>query len=90
MLGVGCFKSDIVSQTGALYAPEDNHRADWFQFRHIGINADVILSPLICGTPDENVTWHWGLGAVGIATLIGIVAVWRCYGRHWREPDEIV
>jgi POT family proton-dependent oligopeptide transporter len=72
VLGVGCFKGNIASQVGALYAPEDNRRADAFQVYYIGINAGVIISPLICGTLGEKVGWHWGFGAAGVGMLIGL------------------
>ncbi len=72
ILGVGCFKGNIASQVGALYAPEDNRRADAFQVYYIGINAGVIISPLICGTLGEKVGWHWGFGAAGVGMLIGL------------------
>ena len=31
LLGVGCFKGNIASQVGELYAPDDLRRADAFQ-----------------------------------------------------------
>lgn len=72
ILGVGCFKGNIASQVGALYAPQDNRRADAFQIYYIGINAGVIVSPLVCGTLGEKVGWHWGFGAAGVGMLIGL------------------
>ncbi|AXJ96774.1 MULTISPECIES: peptide MFS transporter [unclassified Sphingomonas] len=72
VLGVGCFKGNIASQVGALYAPEDNRRADAFQIYFIGINAGVIIAPLVCGTLGEKVGWHWGFGAAGVGMLIGL------------------
>ncbi|TPG06558.1 hypothetical protein EAH84_14865 [Sphingomonas oligophenolica] len=47
------------SQVGALYAPENNRRADAFQVYYIGINAGVIILPLICVTLGEKVGWRW-------------------------------
>ena len=81
ILGVGCFKGNIASQVGALYAPEDNRRADAFQVYYIGINAGVIISPLICGTLGEKVGWHWGFGAAGVGMLIGL-AIYLSGRRH--------
>ncbi len=73
MLGSGCFKGNIASQVGALYAEGDNRRADAFQVFYLGINAGVILAPLVVGTLAEKVAWHWGFGAAGVGMLISIV-----------------
>ncbi|PWG02983.1 peptide MFS transporter [Sphingosinicella humi] len=73
VLGSGMFKGNIASQVGALYAPEDNRRADAFQIFYLGINAGVIASPLIVGTLGEVYGWHYGFGAAGVGMLIGLV-----------------
>ena len=86
ILGVGCFKGNIASQVGALYAPGDNRRADAFQVYYIGINAGVIISPLICGTLGEKVGWHWGFGAAGVGMLIGL-SIYLA-GRRYLPSDE--
>jgi len=72
VLGSGMFKGNIASQVGALYKPGDLRRADAFQIFYLGINAGVILSPLIVGTLGEKVGWHWGFGAAGIGMLVGL------------------
>ena len=72
VLGSGMFKGNIASQVGALYKPGDLRRADAFQIFYLGINAGVILSPLIVGTLGEKVGWHWGFGAAGVGMLIGL------------------
>ena len=38
LLGVGCFKGNLASQVGALYATGDNRRADAFQIYYLFIN----------------------------------------------------
>ncbi len=53
VLGCGMFKGNIASQVGALYRPDDLRRADAFQIFYLGINAGVIISPLIVGTLGE-------------------------------------
>ncbi len=58
LFGVGCFKGNLASQVGALYATGDNRRADAFQIYYIFINAGVIISPLIAGTLGEVYGWH--------------------------------
>ena len=73
LIGVGCFKGNIASQVGELYAPDDLRRADAFQIFLLAVNVAVIVSPLICGTLGQKVAWHWGFGAAGVGMLIGLV-----------------
>ena len=86
LIGVGCFKGNLASQVGALYATGDNRRADAFQIYYIFINAGVIISPLIAGTLGEKVGWHYGFGAAGVGMLIGL-AIYLS-GRKWLPPDS--
>ena len=73
VIGVGCLKGNLASQVGALYPPGDTRAADGFQVYYIGINAGVIISPLICGALGEKVGWHWGFGAAGVGMVIGLL-----------------
>ena len=71
--GVGCFKGNLASQVGALYATGDNRRADAFQIYYLFINGGVIAAPLIAGTLGE--VYGWALrasGAAGVGMLIGL------------------
>ncbi len=86
LVGVGCFKGNIASQVGELYAPGDLRRADAFQVYYIGINLAVIVSPLVCGTLGQKVAWHWGFGAAGVGMLLGL-AVYLA-GRRWLPADS--
>jgi proton-dependent oligopeptide transporter, POT family len=88
LIGVGCFKGNLASQVGALYATGDNRRADAFQIYYIFINAGVIISPLIAGTLGEVYGWHYGFGAAGIGMLIGLTIYFS--GRKWLPPDSPV
>src|SRR5262249_55902710 len=72
LIGVGCFKGNIASQVGELYAADDLRRADAFQIYFLGIQIAVVVSPLVCGTLGQNVAWHYGFGAAGIGMLIGL------------------
>src|ERR1700738_3092073 len=72
LTGVGCFKGNLASQVGALYASGAKRRADAFQIYYIFINGGVIAAPLIAGTLGEKVGWHWGFGAAGVGMLIGL------------------
>jgi POT family proton-dependent oligopeptide transporter len=88
LIGVGCFKGNLASQVGGLYATGDNRRADAFQIYYIFINAGVIISPLIAGTLGEEVGWQYGFGAAGIGMLIGL-AIYLS-GRKWLPADSPV
>lgn len=86
LFGVGCFKGNIAAQVGELYQPGDLRRADAFQLYYLGINAAVIISPLICGTLGQKVGWHWGFGAAGVGMLLGLVIYLR--GLRWLPADR--
>ncbi|MFL5297792.1 MAG: peptide MFS transporter [Phenylobacterium sp.] len=73
MLGAGCFKGNLATQVGSLYKEGDNRRADAFQIYYLGINAGVIIAPLVTGTLGEKVAWHYGFGAAGVGMLISLV-----------------
>jgi POT family proton-dependent oligopeptide transporter len=81
LLGVGCFKGNIATQVGELYAPGDLRRADAFQIFLLAVNIAVIISPLVCGTLGQKVAWHWGFGAAGVGMLIGLGVY--LFGRRW-------
>lgn len=85
LIGVGCLKGNLASQVGFLYPPGDTRTADAFQMYYIGINAGVIISPLICGTLGEKVGWHWGFGAAGVGMVIGLCIYLS--GRKYLPPD---
>lgn len=87
LIGVGCFKGNIASQVGALYAPGDLRRADAFQIYLLFISAAVIIAPLIAGTLGEEYGWHYGFGAAGIGMLISLIIYRR--GRKWLPDDAI-
>lgn len=73
MCGVGCFKSNVASQVGALYALGDTRRANGFLIYQNFINASAIISPMVCGTLGEKVGWHYGFGAAGVVMLLGLI-----------------
>jgi POT family proton-dependent oligopeptide transporter len=86
VLGVGCFKGNIASQIGALYAQNDLRRAMAFQIFYIFINVSVIAGPLVAGTLGEKVGWHWGFGAAGVMMVVGLIIYLS--GRRWLPDDE--
>src|SRR6187551_2840307 len=86
VLGCGMFKGNIASQVGALYKPEDLRRADAFQIFYLGINAGVIISPLIVGSLGEKVGWHYGFAAAGVGMLLAI-AIYLSGQRYLRGEE---
>jgi POT family proton-dependent oligopeptide transporter len=88
LIGVGCFKGNIASQVGSLYAPADLRRADAFQIYFLFINGAVIVSPLVTGTLGELYGWHYGFGAAGVGMLISLVIYLS--GRKWLPPESAV
>jgi len=85
VLGVGLLKGNLASQVGYLYPPGDNRAADGFQVYYIGINAGVIIAPLICGWLGEDIGWHYGFGAAGVGMVIGLCIYLA--GRRYLPPD---
>jgi POT family proton-dependent oligopeptide transporter len=87
VLGCGMFKGNIASQVGALYKPEDLRRADAFQIFYLGINAGVIISPLIVGSLGEKVGWHYGFAAAGVGMLLAI-GIYLSGQKYLRTSDN--
>ena len=78
ILGNGCFKPNISTQVGGLYAPGDRRRDSAFSIFYVGINVGAFLAPIVCGTlaqtPINGVQhWNWGFGAAGVGMLLGLV-----------------
>jgi len=87
-VGVGCFKGNIASQVGELYAANDLRRADGFQLFFLGIQIAVIVAPIVTGYLAQQwlPLWHWGFGAAGIGmTLALMVYLW---GRKYLPVDH--
>ena len=85
VVGVGCFKTNITSQVGDLYAPGDLRRARGFQIFVMAISFAAMLAPLVCGTLGEKVGWAWGFGAAGVGMLVSLFAYLG--GRRWLSPE---
>ena len=66
ILGNGCFKPNISTQVGSLYAPGDRRRDRAFSIFYVGINLGAFLAPLVCGTLGEELGWHYGFAAAGV------------------------
>jgi POT family proton-dependent oligopeptide transporter len=72
ILGSGCFKPNISTQVGGLYAPGDPRRDRAYSIFYVGINLGAFLAPLVCGTLGEGVGWHYGFAAAGVGMVIGL------------------
>ena len=73
ILGNGCFKPNISTQVGSLYASGDRRRDRAFSIFYVGINLGAFFSPLVCGTLGEEVGWHYGFAAAGVGMTIGLI-----------------
>ena len=72
ILGNGCFKPNISTQVGKLYAAGDPRRDGAFTIFYMGINLGAFFSPLICGTLGQIYGWHYGFAAAGVGMLLGL------------------
>ncbi len=73
ILGSGCFKPNISTQVGSLYASGDRRRDRAFSIFYVGINLGAFFSPLVCGTLGEEVGWHYGFAAAGVGMTAGLI-----------------
>jgi proton-dependent oligopeptide transporter, POT family len=87
ILGNGCFKPNISTQVGGLYAPGDHRRDRAYSIFYVGINVGAFLAPLVCGTLGEEVGWHYGFAAAGVGMCIGLCIY--LYALPLLPPDEL-
>jgi POT family proton-dependent oligopeptide transporter len=71
-MGNGCFKPNISTQVGGLYAADDPRRDRAYSVFYVGVNVGAFLAPLVCGTLGQVVGWHYGFGAAGVGMLLGL------------------
>jgi POT family proton-dependent oligopeptide transporter len=87
ILGNGCFKPNISTQVGGLYAPGDDRRDRAYSIFYVGINVGAFLAPLVCGTLGEKAGWHYGFAAAGVGMCIGLCIY--LYALPLLPPDEL-
>src|SRR5579863_6654397 len=87
IIGSGCFKPNISTQVGGLYAPGDHRRDRAYSIFYVGINIGAFLAPLVCGTLGEEVGWHYGFAAAGVGMLIGLSIY--LYALKFLPPDQL-
>lgn len=89
ILGSGCFKPNISTQVGGLYAPGDPRRDRAYSIFYVGINLGAFLAPLVCGAflaesdtfkrwlhgagIDPRAAWHFAFGAAAVGMFLGLV-----------------
>lgn len=73
IIGNGFFKPNMSVQVGRLYPPGDSRRDVAYTIFYMGINAGAFMSPLVCGTLAEKVSYSWGFLAAGIGMLLSLV-----------------
>jgi POT family proton-dependent oligopeptide transporter len=84
--GNGCFKPNISTQVGALYAADDPRRDRAFTIFYVGVNVGAFLAPLICGTLGQMLGWHWGFGSAGVGMVLGLVVYLLNHDKLVKEP----
>src|SRR5690349_15666857 len=87
ILGSGCFKPNISTQVGGLYAPGDPRRDRAYSIFYVGINLGAFLAPLVCGTLGEELGWHYGFTAAGVGMTIALAIY--LYAMPALPPDEL-
>jgi POT family proton-dependent oligopeptide transporter len=87
ILGSGCFKPNISTQVGSLYAGGDPRRDRAYSIFYVGINLGAFLAPLVCGTLGETAGWHYGFAAAGVGRVIGLCIY--LYALPLLPPDEL-
>lgn len=85
ILGNGCFKPNISTQVGNLYAPGDPRRDGAFTIFYMGINLGAFICNFVCGTLAAVYGWHYGFGAAGVGMLLGLVVY--LMGQKYLAPD---
>jgi POT family proton-dependent oligopeptide transporter len=72
ILGNGCFKPNICTQVGGLYAPGDPRRDRAYSVFYVGVNLGAFIAPLLCGTLGQKAGWHYGFAAAGVGMVAGL------------------
>ncbi len=85
--GNGCFKPNISTQVGSLYAPGDPRRDRAYTIFYMGINLGAFFSPLICGTLGQKLGWHYGFAAAGVGMIAGLLLY--LWGQKFLAQDQL-
>jgi POT family proton-dependent oligopeptide transporter len=85
--GNGCFKPNISTQVGSLYAPDDPRRDRAYTIFYMGINLGAFFSPLVCGTLGQMFGWHYGFAAAGVGMIAGLLLY--LWGQKFLAQDQL-
>ena len=85
MLGTGCANSNLFSQVGALYLPEDRRRDDGLQLYYFVLNCGAFIAPIICGWMGAALGWHQAFALAGFGMLAGLLVY--ALGERDLPPD---
>jgi proton-dependent oligopeptide transporter, POT family len=78
VIGTGLLKPNVSTMVGSLYTPQDVRRDAGFSIFYMGINLGAGISPLVCGYLGENINWHYGFAAAGVAMTLGVIQYVAC------------
>jgi len=71
--GTGLLKPNISAIVGDLYPGDTGARRDaGFSIFYMGINTGSFFGQIVAGYLGEQVEWHVGMGAAGVAMLLGL------------------
>ena len=87
IVGNGCFKPNISTQVGSLYAPGDPRRDRAYTIFYMGINLGAFFSPLVCGTLGQLLGWHYGFAAAGVGMVAGLLLY--LWGQKFLAQDPL-
>jgi len=88
IIGVGLVKLNLVSQIGALYAPDDSRRTQAFAYYLIAANVGSLVTPLVSGTLAERVGYRYGLSTLAVSMVICLAVYVAGRGRVPADPPE--
>ena len=72
VLGTGLLKPNISAIVGDLYPEGGSRRDAGFSIFYMGINVGAFAGQLVTGYLGEQIDWHVGMGAAGVAMLAGL------------------
>lgn len=87
VVGAGFVKSNLTAQIGRLYGPEDGRRTRGYGLFLIAVNVGGFVTPLVCGTLGEKVSFRSGLFAASLGMVLALL-VYIAGLRHM-PPDQV-
>jgi POT family proton-dependent oligopeptide transporter len=73
VLGTGLLKPNISAIVGDLYPEGGSRRDAGFSIFYMGINVGSFFGQLVTGYLGERIDWHIGMGAAGVAMILGLI-----------------